>query len=147
MSRYGEWEVYAEKFDFVSISGKTLTVLLKILSDQEARELGRDMGNNVALDFVNFYFKKYDHASVMRILELFGDLYARMYTLETMVKNDLEVLIFKHGRGPRLSAYLAEMVKPLLGRLNLKADVVETEDQTVITIPNWQKSNKPYNQF
>ncbi len=147
MTRYGEWDVYADKFDFVSISGKVLTRLFNSLSDEEARQLGRDVGNNTALDLVNFYFKKYDHNTVLRILELLGDSYARMYTLEKTVKNDGGVMIFKHGRGPRVSAYLAEMVKTLLGRLNLKTDAMETQDQTVITISNWQKGNKPFNQF
>lgn len=134
LRRYAEWDVYAERFGFLTVGGKHLAKLFSNLTDKEARELGREVGNNAGPEFINFYFKKYNYDTVLKTLEILGHMYARMYTFETSFEGKTQVLILKHGRGPRTSAYLSEATLGLLRKLGLKPEVTETEDQVTIKV-------------
>lgn len=138
MRRYAEWEVLAERYGFVTISNRLLGLLFEKLSEKEAREMGREAGGSSTVEFIQFYFKKFNYDTVMRTLELLGHQYARNYTLEKMVEDNDEVIIMKHGRGPKTSAYMAEGLKSIFNRLGKKIDVMETEEQVVARIPRKQ---------
>ncbi len=138
LRRYGEWEVLAERYGFVTISNRILGVLFEKLSMEEARQMGREAGGPFTMEFIQFYFKKFNYDTAMKALELLGHQYARNYTFERGVENNEDMLILKHGRGPKTSAYMAEGLKGLFQQLGIKIGVMETEDQIVVRTPRKQ---------
>ena len=136
LRRHVEWEIYAEKFGFMMVFTAKMRRIYESLTDAEARELGRQSAENEYSEFINFWFKKIDFDTTVKALELLGSEYARSFKFEHSFDGSMHTIIFKHDRGPRTSAYYAEMVKVLFNRLNLKVDTVESDQQVTITVRN-----------
>jgi hypothetical protein len=105
--------------------------------------MGREAGGPAMAEFIQFYYKKFNYDTVMKTLEILGHQYARNYTFERSSENNEEMIILKHGRGPKTSAYMAEAIGSLFSQLGMKIDIMETEDQVVIRIPRKQTISPP----
>jgi len=57
LRKFIEWDVYAEKFGFLSLPASMITKMMSYLSDEEAKEMGRWAGQNLVKDFLTFWFK------------------------------------------------------------------------------------------
>ena len=136
LRRHVEWEIYAEKFGFMMVFTAKMRRIYESLTDAEARELGSQSAENEYSEFINFWFKKIDFDTTVKALELLGSEYARSFRFEHSFDGSMHTIIFKHDRGPRTSAYYAEMAKVLFNRLNLKVDTVESDQQVTITVRN-----------
>ena len=136
LRRHVEWEIYAEKFGFMMAFTSKMRRIFESLTDAEARELGSQSAENEYSEFINFWFKKIDFDTTVKALELLGSEYARSFKFEHSFDGSMHTIIFKHDRGPRTSAYYAEMVKVLFNRLNLKVDTVESDQQVTIAVRN-----------
>ncbi len=136
LRRHVEWEIYAEKFGFMMAFTSKMRRIFESLTDAEARELGSQSAENEYSEFINFWFKKIDFDTTVKALELLGSEYARSFRFEHSFDGSMHTIIFKHDRGPRTSAYYAEMAKVLFNRLNLKVDTVESDQQVTITVRN-----------
>ena len=136
LRRHVEWEIYAEKFGFMMAFTAMMRRIYESLTDEEARELGRQSAENEYSEFINFWFKKINFDTTVKALELLGSEYARSFRFEHSFDGSTHTIIFKHDIGPRTSAYYAEMAKVLFNRLNLKVDTVESDQQVTITVRN-----------
>ena len=136
LRRHVEWEIYAEKFGFMMAFTSKMRRIFESLTDAEARELGSQSAENEYSEFINFWFKKIDFDTTVKALEILGSEYARSFKFEHSFDGSMHTIIFKHDRGPRTSAYYAEMAKVLFNRLNLKVDTVESDQQVTITVRN-----------
>ena len=136
LRKHVEWEIYAEKFGFMMAFTAKMRRIYGSLSDEEARELGRQSAENEYSEFINFWFKKIDFDTTVKALEILGSDYARSFKFEHSFDGKLHTIIFKHDRGPRTSAYYAEMSKVLFNRLNLKVETIESDQQLTITVRN-----------
>src|SRR6266496_4856658 len=136
LRRHVEWEIYAEKFGFMMAFTSKMRRIFESLTDAEARELGSQSAENEYSEFINFWFKKIDFDTTVKALELLGSEYARSFKFEHSFDGSMHTIIFKHDRGPRTSAYYAEMAKVLFNRLNLKVDTVESDQQLSIIVRN-----------
>src|SRR5207245_11385466 len=56
--RLVEWDIYAEKFGLVALPTSLIERLMDYLTDQEATELGRWVGENLIPEFITFWFKE-----------------------------------------------------------------------------------------
>ena len=72
----------------------------------------------------------------MKALKILGSEYARSFKFEHSFDGSVHTIIFKHDRGPRTSAFFAEIAKVLFNRLNLKVDAVESDQQLSIIVRN-----------
>jgi hypothetical protein len=136
LRRHVEWEIYAEKFGFMMEFTSKMRRLYESFSDEEVRELGRQSAENEYSEFINFWFKKIDFHTTLKALEILGSEYARSFKFEHSHDGNMHTIIFKHDRGPRTSAFYAEMAKVLFNRLNMKVDTVESDQQLTITVRN-----------
>ena len=132
--KYVEWDVFAQRFGFMTTSHTMQEKLFQKLSDDEAREMGREMGKNVGPEFVTFFFKKLNFETVLKAAELLGTAYGNAYTFEHSFDGKTHTIILKHDMGPRMSAYLGETWKMMGERLELQTSINETEDQVVIKV-------------
>jgi hypothetical protein len=136
LRRHVEWEIYAEKFGFMMAFTAKMRRIYESLSDEEARDLGRQSAENEFSEFINFGLKKMDFDTTLKALEILGSEYARSFKFEHSFDGSVHTIIFKHDRGPRTSAFYAEIAKVLFNRLNLKVDTVESDQQLTITVHN-----------
>jgi hypothetical protein len=136
LRRHVEWEIYAEKFGFMMAFTAKMRRIYESLSDKEARDLGRQSAENEFSEFINFWFKKINFDTTLKALEILGSEYARSFKFEHSFDGSVHTIIFKHDRGPRTSAFYAEIAKVLFNRLNLKVDAVESDQQLTITVHN-----------
>src|SRR6266567_2461877 len=134
LRRHVEWEIYAEKFGFMMVFTAKMRRIYESLTDEEARELGRQSAENEYSEFINFWFKKIDFDTTLKALDLLGSEYSRNFKFDHSYDGNVHTIIFKHDRGARTSAYYAEIAKVLFNRLNLKVDAVESDQQLTITV-------------
>jgi hypothetical protein len=127
-----EWDSFAEKFGVVSIPSAMLDRMMEQLNEEQARELGRWVGSNLVREFLTFWFKEVSARTVVEGYPRLNAQYGRAFQYEEQVENGRWVIILKHGRGRRWSAYYEELVKAIFGELLQKEVAIEaTEGQIV----------------
>jgi hypothetical protein len=136
LRRYIEWENLVDKVGLVEFHEKSLELLFDSISDERARELGRDTGMNAWMDMVTFLLQGFNYTTILKMLELRGR-YGRWFIFDKSSENGVDTIILKHRQGRRVSAFLSEAVKALLERTNLKFELVEMEHQVLFRVhPN-----------
>jgi len=136
LRRHVEWEIYAEKFGFMMAFTAKMRRIYESLTDEEARELGRQSAENEHSEFINFWFKRIDFDTTLKALEILGSDYARSFKFEHSFDGNVHTVIFKHDRGPRTSAFYAEIARVLFNRLNMKVDTIESDQQLTVIVRN-----------
>ncbi len=139
-----EWEATAERFGFAQVPIYALERVFSVLSEDQARELGREAGKNMMQELVLFWFKRLDREAALRLLAMSAK-YARLFTLERTSDEGGDTVVVKHDRGPRASAYYSELLKSLFQTLDVDVETQETDGQVVAHIagPNRLEARAP----
>jgi predicted transcriptional regulator len=145
LRKHVEYDAYAEKFGLVTISKELLETFFGLMSDEEARALGKKSGEQTGVALVSFWFKKFNMENVIRSLERIASHYNHNFKFEHNHNGQEHVLILRHDSGPRASAFYAESVKVMFALLDVKVELEESEDQVVakLLIPEWDKLTIP----
>ena len=128
-----EWEDKAGKFGFIQVPTSLVEKVFSILTDEEARELGREAGANTIPEMVLFWFKKFNPESALKALEMIGS-YGNAFRLQYTIDGETDTVVLKHDRGPRVSAFYAELIESLFKPMGAKVETRETDGQVVATI-------------
>ena len=131
LRKHVEYDSYAEKFGLVTISKDLLKTLFGLMSDEEARALGKKSGEQTGVPLVSFWFKKFNLENVIRSLDRIASHYNRNFKFEHSNNGPEHVLILRHDSGPRGSAFYAESVKAMFALLDVKVELEESDDQVV----------------
>lgn len=134
LRRHVEWEAYADSFGFMSVPSAVMAKVFSCLTEEQAKELGAWAGENKLAEMVNFWFKKLDLHSSLKVLDLLGSQHGRAFKFESSFDGRTHTLILKHDAGPRASAYYAQQLKGLFARLGNKIETMETDGQVVAKI-------------
>jgi hypothetical protein len=67
--KYAEWDRYAEKFGFVSLTQAASRSILEAIDDNKLSQIGKDLGKRTFKEFLMLWFKKID---VEKVLEGFS---------------------------------------------------------------------------
>ena len=142
LRKHVEYDSYAEKFGLVTISKDLLKTLFGLISDEEARALGKKSGEQTGVALVSFWFKKFNPENVIRSFERIASHYNRNFKFEHSNNGQEHLLILRHDSGPRASAFYAESVKAMFALLNVKVELAESEDQVVakLLIPEQERA-------
>src|SRR5436853_2035992 len=128
-----EWEDKAGKFGFIQVPTSIMEKVFNILSDEEARELGREAGTNTLPEMVLFWFKKFNPETALKAMEMIGG-YGNSFRLQYTIDGETDTVVLKHDRGPRVSAFYAELLGSLFKPLGARVETHETDGQVVATI-------------
>ena len=128
-----EWEDKAGKFGFIQVPTSIVEKVFNILSDEEARELGREAGTNTLPEMVLFWFKKFKPETALKAMEMIGG-YGNAFRLQYTLDGETDTVVLKHDRGPRVSAFYAELFGSLFKAMGAKVETHETDGQVVATI-------------
>jgi hypothetical protein len=60
ITKYAEWDRYAEKFGFVSLTYDSLKLILETSDDNKITQIGKDLGERAIREFLMFWFKRVD---------------------------------------------------------------------------------------
>ena len=107
--------------------------VFNILTDEEARELGREAGTNTLPEMVLFWFKKFKPETALKAMEMIGG-YGNAFRLQYTLDGETDTVVLKHDRGPRVSAFYAELFGSLFKAMGAKVETHETDGQVVATI-------------
>ena len=128
-----EWEDKAGKFGFIQVPTSLVEKVFSILSDEEARELGREAGANTIPEMILFWFKKFNPENALKAMEMIGS-YGNAFRLQYTLDGETDTVVLKHDRGPRVSAFYGEMFQSLFKPMGAKVETRETDGQVVATI-------------
>jgi hypothetical protein len=132
LRKFIEWDVYAEKFGFVSMPASLITKMMSYLSDEEAKEMGRWAGQNLVKDFLTFWFKEVSVTTLVKGYPALESKYGKSFEYEEHVEGGRWTIILKHGRGAKWSYYYEELLRSVFEQLLKKEVKTErTEDQVV----------------
>jgi hypothetical protein len=134
LRRLVEWEATAEKFGFAQVPLHALERVFSLLSEEQARVMGREAGKNMMQELILFWFKKLDREAALNLLAMSAK-YARLFKMEHTRNGSTETVVLKHDRGRNASAYYAELLKSLFQSLDTDVITQETEGQVVAQIP------------
>jgi hypothetical protein len=131
--RLVEWDVYAEKFGMVSVPESLLVKIMDELTDAEAAELGRWVGENLLPEFLTFWFKEVSIQSVVMGFSRLTARYARAFEYEERSREGKWTIIFKHGGGARWSVYYEALLHTMLGNIlkGVEVRTEKTDDQVI----------------
>jgi hypothetical protein len=128
-----EWEDKAGKFGFIQVPTSLVEKVFSILSDDEARELGREAGANTIPEMVLFWFKKFNPENALKAMQMIGH-YGNAFSLQHTNEEGVDTVVLKHDRGPRVSAFYGELIGSLFKPMGAKVETQETDGQVVATI-------------
>lgn len=128
-----EWEDKAGKFGFIQVPTSLVEKVFSILTDEEARELGKEAGTNSIPEMVLFWFKKFNPENALKALEMIGS-YGNAFRLQYTIDGETSTVVLKHDRGPRVSAFYTELLGSLFKPMGAIVETHETDGQVVATI-------------
>jgi len=82
VDRYAHWHLWEEKFGFISVPSSMGHKLMSLLTDGQARELGRHLAETFARDFVRYAFKTPNLANVLAAFRYLARPYANLFSLQ-----------------------------------------------------------------
>ncbi|HEV2120888.1 MAG TPA: hypothetical protein VGS11_12400 [Candidatus Bathyarchaeia archaeon] len=129
LRRYVEYDVLAEKFGLITISKALLRTLFALMTEQQARDLGRKSGHEAGPGFVTFWYKKFDVENTIKAIGKVTSEYGRNFSFDSSFDGKTHVLVMRHESGKNASAYYGESVKAVFAMLGLDCKVEENEDQ------------------
>src|SRR5438128_12236359 len=100
----------------------------------EAREMGTKNGKDTVVEFILYYFRKFDLDSVLKTFEVRGAEYANAYVYSEFGDKDSRTIILRHSWGLSASANYGASFKALCDRLGVKCELEESEDQMTCKI-------------
>jgi hypothetical protein len=133
LRRLVEWEDKAAKFGFIQVPTSIVEKVFNILTDDEARELGRDAGTNTLPEMILFWFQKFTPENAFKAMEMIGS-YGNAFKLQYTMDEGTDTVVLKHDRGRRVSAFYSELLKALFKPVGARIDTQETDGQVVATI-------------
>lgn len=132
LRKFIEWDVYAEKFGFLSMPASLVTKMMSYLSDDEAKEMGEWAGQNLVKDFLTFWFKEVSVTTLVKGYPALESKYGRAFEYEEHVDGGRWTIILKHGRGLKWSIYYEQILLSVFGNLlHREVKTEKTEDQVV----------------
>src|SRR5438309_5698037 len=69
LRKHVEYDAYAEKSGLVTISKWLLKTFFSLISEEQARDLGRKSGEHTWIALVTFWFKKFNLENVLKSFE------------------------------------------------------------------------------
>jgi hypothetical protein len=129
LRRYVEYDALAEKFGLITISKALLKTLFALMTEEQARELGRKSGDEAGPGLVTFWYKKFDLENTIKAIAKVTSEYGRNFSFDSSFDGKTHVLIMRHESGRNGSAYYAESIKAVFALLGLACRIDENEDQ------------------
>lgn len=113
LNKYEQWDTYAKRFRFISITKDTFVRLISGYDEDEIIRFADEVSSRAVLDFMSFKFGRLNIRSFLECMQLITS-YGYMAELE--IKNDgtYYSLRIAHTMGRKVSIYFGQVTKDLL---------------------------------
>ena len=139
LRRYVDWGRFVDSFKLVTIDPRLLKVFWSHLTDDEARELGKHNGNSTVVEFILYYFRKFDLDSVLKTFRVIGAEYSNVFVYSEFGDDINRTIILRHGMGRNASVYYGASLKALCDRLGMELELEESDDQLICKMRGVEK--------
>ena len=134
LRRYLEWGRFVENFKLVTSDPRLMKLFWSHLTVEEAREMGIQNGTSAVVEFILYYFRKFDLDSLLKTFRVIGAEYSNAFVYSESGDDRNRTIILRHNMGRNASAYYGASLKALSGRLGMGVDLEESDDQLVCKI-------------
>jgi hypothetical protein len=132
LARFVEWDSFGEKFGFVDMPAIIVQRIVKYLSDDDVRDLGRWVGTTLVREHVLFWFKDITPHTVLEAYPRLASRYGRLFEFSERIDGANHIIVLKHSGGPKLSLLYAEIIRSAFEKLlQIRVDIEATENQVV----------------
>src|SRR2546428_11872675 len=132
LRRLVEWDMYADRFGFISMPREALSRMIELLSEDEVRDLGRWAGEDVYRAFTTFMFKHLDLETVLEVIPKPSSRYTRAFEYEEKRDGSRTVIVLRHGSGHKYSLFYEEMARALFAALGGRGIRTEPQEYAVV---------------
>ncbi len=132
LRRLVEWDMYADRFGFIAMPNEALSRMIDLLSDDEVRELGRWVGENVYRAFTAFVFKHLDLEAILEVMPKLTSRYTKAFEYEEKRDGSRTVIVLRHGRGRKYSLYYEELSRALFVDFGGRGIRTEAQENAVV---------------
>jgi hypothetical protein len=139
LRRYLEWGRFVDGFKLVTIDPRLLKVFWSHLTVDEARELGKQNGNSTVVEFILYYFRKFDLDSVLKTFRVIGAEYSNSFVYSEFGDDSNRTIILRHGMGLNASVYYGASLTALCDRLGMELALEESDDQLICKMRGLEK--------
>src|SRR5207237_8164137 len=119
---------YVDSFKLVTSDPRLMKTLWSHVTVGEAREMGTKNGKDTVVEFILYYFRKFDLDSVLKTFEAIGAGYANAYVYSEFGCKDSRTIILRHSMGPSASAYYGASFKARCDRPAVSSELEASED-------------------
>ena len=130
--RLVEWDMFAERFGFIAMPKEALSRMIEFLSEEEVRQLGRWVGENVYRAFTTFMFKHLDLETVLEVLPKLTSRYTKAFEYEEQRDGRRITIVLRHGRGRKYSLYYEEVARALFADMAVRGIRTEAQEDAVV---------------
>jgi len=118
MTKYAEWDRFADKFGYVTLTSETFKTILEITDEKKLSELAKVIGARLPKEVMLFWFKKTDLEAFLSYVDLYGK-YSDLFQYELDKEGDRYTITAHHELGENWSTFLkifiGEAMKDTLG--------------------------------
>ena len=127
-----EWDTYADRFGVVSVPSAQMDRMMGYLTDEQARDFGSWVGNNLVREFLTFWFKDVSARTLMQAYPRLSSEYGRLFEYVESSDGTRWTIVIKHGRGRKWSIYYEELLRAMFREiLAVDAAITATDGQVV----------------
>jgi hypothetical protein len=105
LRKHVEYDAYTENFGLVTISKGLLKTFFSLMSEEQARALGRKSGEQEGVALITFWFKGFNLENVIKSLDRAASHYNHNFEFEYTHDGQAYVAVLRHDCGPRASAF------------------------------------------
>jgi len=134
LRHYIEWGRFVENFKLVTSDPRLMKLFWSHLTVDEAREMGVQNGTSTVVEFILYYFRKFDLESLLKTFRVIGAEYSNAFVYSESGDERNRTIILRHSIGRSASAYHGASLKALSSRLGMEVEVEESDDQLVCKI-------------
>jgi hypothetical protein len=110
LTRYSEWDRYAEKFAMITLRQETIKAILEATNEETLIKKAREIGAKIPREFLMFWFKRTDLEAYIRYLELLCN-YGSFARFELNTDGRTYVITLLHDMGQNWSIFLRHVME------------------------------------
>jgi hypothetical protein len=114
--RYLDWEKYAERFGFMTVTRETFVALISRLEEEELSDLAKSVSVSILKEFALYSWEIKGLKSFLDFIQKFAR-YARIGEWEVRNEGPFYKASLLHRMGPKVSVYLCELYSGLLRQI------------------------------
>jgi hypothetical protein len=128
-----------ENFKLITSESRLMKLFWSHLTVEEAREMGLQNGNGMVVEFILYYFRKFDLESVLKTFRVIGAEDSNAFVYSESGDDRNRTVVLRHNMGKSASAYYGASLKALSARLGMEMELGESDDQLVCKIRHVDK--------